>query len=88
MNLIFSQVIVGGGLTGLVAANKIASSGATVLVIEAGKNLQNETLINNAFEFVQLNPFFMRFEVDGLCVWQRQRLEPSPWPLRLALPDR
>lgn len=81
MNLIFSQVIVGGGLTGLVAANKIASSGATVLVIEAGKNLQNETLINNAFKFVQLNPFVTLILKLATCVWQRRRLGSSPWPL-------
>ncbi|KZP06337.1 GMC oxidoreductase [Athelia psychrophila] len=62
-NQTYDYVIVGGGLTGLVAANKIASSGATVLVIEAGKNLQNETLINNAFDGNALS------QVPGLCDW-------------------
>ncbi|KAH8827160.1 hypothetical protein DL96DRAFT_1235009 [Flagelloscypha sp. PMI_526] len=51
----FDFVIAGGGLTGLVTANKISAKGYTVLVIEAGKNLPDHAPIYDVERRGELN---------------------------------
>ncbi|KAH8925577.1 GMC oxidoreductase [Atractiella rhizophila] len=44
----FDYLIAGGGLTGLVVANKLSAAGNTVLVVEAGPNPIDFDSVNNA----------------------------------------
>ncbi|KAF8077627.1 alcohol oxidase [Lyophyllum atratum] len=47
-NRTFSYVVVGGGTAGLTVASRLAEdSGISVLVIEAGPDAQNETIVND-----------------------------------------
>jgi choline dehydrogenase len=56
-NKTFDYVIVGGGLTGLVTANKLSSAGRSVLVIEAGPDARWNPAIYNAEDRVQHDPY-------------------------------
>ncbi|KAG6812407.1 hypothetical protein H0H92_002983 [Tricholoma furcatifolium] len=48
LNKTFSYVVVGGGTAGLTVASRLAEDlSTTILVIEAGPNAQNDTLVND-----------------------------------------
>jgi choline dehydrogenase len=57
----FDYIVAGGGLSGLVVANKLSGKGFSVLVIEAGPDAKNEIDILNAALAGDLAP--------GICDW-------------------
>jgi choline dehydrogenase-like flavoprotein len=57
----FDYIVAGGGLSGLVVANKLSGRGHRVLVVEAGPDAKNEISILNAALINNLAP--------GICNW-------------------
>ncbi|KAJ4470220.1 alcohol oxidase [Lentinula aciculospora] len=64
VNLSFEFIVVGGGTTGLAAANRLALN-HSVLVVERGQNLVDNEVVNDPFAFAAGTPSPCRFSMNS-----------------------